>query len=73
MDLADIADDIMQMEIRHLLSSRKTTGPEATGECLFCGEPLPDGKRWCNAECRDEWERDQEWQTPQETQRKRDW
>lgn len=33
----------------------------ATGYCLWCGPevPLPDGKRWCDGDCRDDWQRDQ--------------
>lgn len=34
---------------------------EATGECLFCGEELdqsgPVPMRWCDADCRDKWEK----------------
>ena len=28
-----------------------------TGECLWCGEPVKDKRRWCSTECRDEQER----------------
>jgi len=31
----------------------------ATGECLYCGEPLVEGRRFCDARCRDDWERRQ--------------
>lgn len=32
---------------------------EPTGYCLYCEEPLNDpNKRWCNAECRDAWEKE---------------
>ena len=33
-------------------------GGAATEICvnLTCGEPLPAGRRWCDALCRDEWE-----------------
>jgi hypothetical protein len=24
---------------------------------LWCGEELEDGRRWCNADCRDRWSR----------------
>lgn len=34
---------------------RKPEGPKANGECLCCGEEL-EGRRWCNASCRDSWE-----------------
>lgn len=40
-----------------LVTSRKPEGPAATGECLYCGEPLTEGRRWCNAEHRDLWEK----------------
>lgn len=36
---------------------------EATGFCLFCGEPILDpnnkNRRWCDAFCRDHWEKEQ--------------
>ena len=25
-----------------------------TGFCLYCGQPLKDGKRWCDSDCRDD-------------------
>lgn len=37
-------------------SSRKPPGPAPTGCCLYCGERLPSPMRWCDAECRDEWQ-----------------
>jgi hypothetical protein len=27
-----------------------------TGFCYNCDEPLPSGLRFCNADCRDDWE-----------------
>lgn len=38
------------------LRERRPQGPEATGLCLNCERPLAAGLRWCDAECRDEWE-----------------
>ena len=41
--------------------SRKANQKEvnATGKCLYCEEPLNiPGQRWCNAECRDRWEKE---------------
>lgn len=35
-------------------------GPEATGDCLYCGEPLAVGLRFCDADCRDGWEHEQQ-------------
>lgn len=31
----------------------------ATGFCLWCGEPLRYGLRWCDTDCRDDFERAQ--------------
>lgn len=36
---------------------RAPEGPAAIGRCLFCDEPLPDGRRWCDAGHRDAWQR----------------
>ena len=40
-------------------AARKYTGPTATGHCLapHCGITLVHGQRWCNVECRDEYEK----------------
>ncbi|SMC27306.1 hypothetical protein SAMN02745857_02803 [Andreprevotia lacus DSM 23236] len=38
------------------LAHRKPEAP-ATGECLCCGETMSAGRRWCDAVCRDDWER----------------
>jgi hypothetical protein len=29
---------------------------KSTGKCLYCGEPLPNDIRWCNADCREDYE-----------------
>lgn len=38
---------------------RKPEGPAETGFCLNpnCGLEIESGRRWCDAECRDEWEK----------------
>jgi hypothetical protein len=38
------------------LTARRPCGPVATGSCHFCEAELPEGMRWCNANCRDDWE-----------------
>jgi hypothetical protein len=30
---------------------------EAKGQCLFCREPLAEGLRFCDADCRDDFDR----------------
>lgn len=33
---------------------------EPTGYCLFCGEEITEpNRRWCDAYCRDNWQRQQ--------------
>lgn len=36
-------------------SKKPTADAVATGECLFCEATLSPGIRWCGAECRDDW------------------
>jgi hypothetical protein len=52
-DLVSISDEFALMEIR----SRKPEAEE-TGFCLLCGEEVPPGRRWCDAEHRDRWEKE---------------
>jgi len=35
-------------------------GPVATGECLYCGDPAGGGRRFCDADCRDGWQHEQQ-------------
>ena len=56
-DILDQASELEAMLTRAATLLRKPTGPVAKGECLYCGEPLDDGLRWCDASCRDEFER----------------
>ena len=56
MDDADRA----QRDMDFLATTRekpKDKEVEETGFCLFCGEPLPKGHRWCDSACRDAWEK----------------
>ena len=41
------------------LKVRRPEGPQATGFCLSCSEPVLAGLRWCDATCRDDWQREQ--------------
>lgn len=59
----DIASEIEELFRDHALRQRKPEGPPSAGitACLFCGNPFTDeeqaiGKRWCDADCRDDWE-----------------
>ena len=49
------ADYVTQINLH---KSRKTEPriKKPTGKCLNCGTKIYD-RRWCNAQCRDQWER----------------
>jgi len=60
MDEADQANDnVMRDENIAIKVASLYKGPVATGRCISsdCGEELSEGKRFCNADCRDAWER----------------
>lgn len=56
-DILDQASELEAMLNNAAAQFRKPTGPAATGRCLHCGEPLPNGLRWCDATCRDDFEK----------------
>lgn len=56
-DIADNADSTVELTLQLQLAQRKPVGPQATGFCLNCQEPMAPGHRWCDAECRDVWEK----------------
>lgn len=58
-DFADLGADREQQDLALALAQRKPAGPAPTGYCLCCGEAVDDGRRWCDAECRDAWQADQ--------------
>jgi len=59
-DLIDLAQDaaerFLAMSLRNA-QHRDTISPKATGECLSCGNAVALERRWCDADCRDDWER----------------
>ena len=62
--MADTIDQACDREAldreRSIDAARRTVaGPVATGLCLSCDEPLTTGLRWCDASCRDDWQRTQ--------------
>jgi hypothetical protein len=64
MDAADRADQDQESLTRAMQRSatnpmhRETPEAIAIGECLWYGEPLQVGMRWCGKECRDDWEKE---------------
>lgn len=60
MDDADATDRSMEMINKAHLSNSHRYVPTAiaNGECLFCEAPLKPLQRWCDSDCRDDWEHD---------------
>jgi hypothetical protein len=58
-DIADKAGDHIERESVGLLAQRKPAGPTACGACHYCGEDVRGEARWCDSDCRDDWEKDQ--------------
>ena len=61
MDLYDQAQelDMLQRDASIAQARQAPTGsPAYTGHCAFCAVSLPSPKRFCDADCRDGWERE---------------
>lgn len=61
-DIIDYASDREQLDRDRAIDAARSTHPvaKATGRCLWCNTELTYGKRWCDAECREDWELNQE-------------
>ena len=61
-DIFDRASEREQLERDLAISSARKSAlsAQATGHCLWCNTELKQGKRWCDAECREDWELEQE-------------
>lgn len=59
MDILDHAQTLEEGERSMALAAarRGSSGPPPRGECLCCAEVLPALQRWCDAWCRDHWQR----------------
>jgi hypothetical protein len=58
-DFVDNACELTQMDLEGALAAqreKRAEGPRYTGKCLACGEETDERRRWCDAECRDDWE-----------------
>jgi len=56
MDEADIAQGHEERDRAAALRRRHATLP-AVGQCYSCGEPVEDGRRFCDRDCLDDYER----------------
>ena len=57
MDPNDVASETERLLREDALQLRRPVGPPPTGACFWCDAIVPFPRRWCDAECRDEWER----------------
>ena len=58
-DDADFAEDRIQKEReRAIRAASQVQDLPATGSCLFCDEPVGEGRRFCGPECRDGWDQE---------------
>lgn len=57
-DELDRAQDHIEREeeMRRKYHEAHTHSVASTGKCLFCGKNLAEGVRWCDEDCRDDWE-----------------
>ena len=54
-DEADIASERAEIRLEAARRFRHPSLPDV-GACHSCGEMLDDGRRFCDADCRDDWE-----------------
>jgi len=56
-DIVDKAEHASNAFFNEALNNKAEEAPEHTGECFNCGEPLAAPMRWCDTDCRDDWEK----------------
>jgi len=57
MDFVDRSNDVAQVYLAESLAWRKPEVAAPGGQCLNCGADTEPSARWCDADCRDDWER----------------
>lgn len=58
MDDIDRAQAQEEMAREFAIANAKGSTLLATGECHNCGASVPDGHRFCDVDCRDDYQRD---------------
>ena len=60
-DDADKTQDRIEIEDEIRKRYRKTYDyVKESGHCLNCGEVVPSGRRWCDKDCAEDWEYNQQ-------------
>lgn len=57
-DEIDRANDRAQQSLELNIQAARSSSPilPAIGSCYNCDEPITEGKRFCDAACRDDWQ-----------------
>jgi RNA polymerase-binding transcription factor DksA len=58
-DEADVANDRLEKILQARIEEAQwqlNNVTSGTGECWNCGEEVDANRRWCNAECREDWQ-----------------
>jgi hypothetical protein len=59
-DEAEAASNATELFTAAALKKRKPVPPiKRSGKCLNCAERISKKRRWCDSQCRDEWEANQ--------------
>lgn len=59
-DEADIASLHEELHLaQSIFSSKKPLGPVPNGRCHWCDEVVGDNERFCDTNCRDDWQKEQ--------------
>jgi hypothetical protein len=59
-DVTDKADVIIEMITKAAIDeARKEVHLHADGHCLYCDEDIAPGLKFCNRDCRDDWDQEQ--------------
>lgn len=58
MDFADEAQTRSENLLAQQLANRQTLTIPFSGVCLSCEEPLTEKRRFCDSECREDYERE---------------
>lgn len=58
-DIIDQANDTADLYLNAALRKQQhedIVTPSGIGMCLSCGEPVEGDRRWCDKDCRDDWQ-----------------
>lgn len=54
----ETADFFLDKALQERKRIAKVATPHGVGMCLNCGAEVDGDRRWCDADCRDQWQQD---------------